>query len=806
MAAIFTLRRGVTNASPSLVEAELYLHQGSGSIQFGSGSNTHTLLPLNAPAYGNINLIGNISASGDVRIGGNIFLGDNLANDTININSPFSGSIIPSGSNTFDLGSTSNVYRNVYANNISASTISGSFSGTFGGINLTQFSQSVDHRLDNLQIFTSSQEVKNSTLQTYTASVDSRLAQLESDSGSQDNRLDELEVTASYLNNTFSSSIDGRLDLVELTASYLNTTFSASVDSRLYELEINSGSSNISIEKLNQYTQSLNAAIELTGSTVSFLGDIVVYGTQSVINSVNLAVADNMIYLNASSSITNVDLGIFGNYNDGTYAHTGIYRDSSDGVWRVFKEYTPEASGNVDLSDPSFKYADFYANEISASSFVGIGNATAYSTSVNSRLVNLQSNSSSVNNSVLLLNQFSASVTASLVSIYQTTSSLNSYTASASSSIGLLNQHSQSLNDWSASINAFSESANIRLNNLELYSASVSTSVGLLQETASYLNTTFSTSVDIRLDDLELTSSYLSNEFSTSVDYRLDLIEIQTASFITFTGSIYQPFSTSVDARLDDVEYTASLFGGGLISNLAQLNNFTASANSRLTNLESTSASVNISVSNLNGFTSSIDITIKDKLNVEGVISGSSQIISLLPINVVSQSIDTSTIDMSITNGTISATAIGGIVSSSIQVLGGTDIHSGSTGNYQFNSIGVGIAPSNTAGRITASDDIIAFASSDIRLKKNIEPIKNALEKVEAVGGYEFDWDIETKSVHGYDGHDIGVVAQEIEKIAPELVTTRENGYKAVKYEKIVPILIQAIKELSQKVKDLEKN
>jgi len=67
--------------------------------------------------------------------------------------------------------------------------------------------------------------------------------------------------------------------------------------------------------------------------------------------------------------------------------------------------------------------------------------------------------------------------------------------------------------------------------------------------------------------------------------------------------------------------------------------------------------------------------------------------------------------------------------------------------------------------------------------------------------GVEFDWN-DKQSV--YEGHDIGVIAQEIEKVAPSLVTDRDNGYKAVKYEKLTAILIQAVKELHAKVEELE--
>jgi hypothetical protein len=78
------------------------------------------------------------------------------------------------------------------------------------------------------------------------------------------------------------------------------------------------------------------------------------------------------------------------------------------------------------------------------------------------------------------------------------------------------------------------------------------------------------------------------------------------------------------------------------------------------------------------------------------------------------------------------------------------------------------------------------------------------LDKVNQLGGYEFDW-IPMEGIHENEGHDIGVIAQEVEKVFPEIVTTRDNGYKAVKYEKLTAVLIEAIKELSNEVKELKK-
>tara|TARA_R110002051_G_scaffold109497_3_gene182169 strand:+ start:3495 stop:7637 length:4143 start_codon:yes stop_codon:yes gene_type:complete len=97
--------------------------------------------------------------------------------------------------------------------------------------------------------------------------------------------------------------------------------------------------------------------------------------------------------------------------------------------------------------------------------------------------------------------------------------------------------------------------------------------------------------------------------------------------------------------------------------------------------------------------------------------------------------------------------------------------------------------------------DIVASESSDERLKDNIKPIENAIDKIDKIGGYEFDWNDKQEL---YKGHDVGVIAQEIEKVLPEIVETREDGYKAVDYKKIVPLLIQAIKEQQKQIEELK--
>lgn len=103
-------------------------------------------------------------------------------------------------------------------------------------------------------------------------------------------------------------------------------------------------------------------------------------------------------------------------------------------------------------------------------------------------------------------------------------------------------------------------------------------------------------------------------------------------------------------------------------------------------------------------------------------------------------------------------------------------------------------------GQIETNGDITAFSTSDERLKDNITPIDDPLNKVLSISGNTFDWNDKSDK----EGADVGVIAQEILKVLPEAVTTRDNGYLAVRYEKLIPLLIESIKELSSKVEDLE--
>ena len=113
-------------------------------------------------------------------------------------------------------------------------------------------------------------------------------------------------------------------------------------------------------------------------------------------------------------------------------------------------------------------------------------------------------------------------------------------------------------------------------------------------------------------------------------------------------------------------------------------------------------------------------------------------------------------------------------------------------------------------GDIYATGNITAYAGSpsDVRLKENITTITNALSTINSMRGVHYDWTdqyLETIQFSPFfPKHDIGVIAQEVEQVLPEVVVVKPNGSLTVKYEKIVSVLIEGIKELSAKVETLQ--
>jgi hypothetical protein len=371
---------------------------------------------------------------------------------------------------------------------------------------------------------------------------------------------------------------------------------------------------------------------------------------------------------------------------------------------------------------------------------------------VNTRFDAVQSYTTSVNSRFANLGTYTSSVETRLTEIGVVSGSLISSASAVSNSVWHLHQFSSSQLEKDSNLGTYTGSVETRFTEIGIVSSSLIISASAVSNSVWNLNT-FSASITNSIVELYATAS----DHESRIDYiegiafgDIDLEE-QFLAIQQVTSSLHT-FTSSALTRLSTLEVETS-----------NLETFSGSTITKLNNLELTSASINAWSSSLtNTFATDAEVAAGYEAQGRGIVSGSSQI------------------------------------------LGGSTIHSSSVGNYEFNSIGVGTAASTTAGEIRAIADITAYYSSDIRLKENVIPIENALEKVNQISGNTYDWKEGYDEVHSHKGNDVGVIAQEIEQILPQIVTNRDNGFKAVQYEKIIPLLIEAVKELSAKVDRLE--
>ena len=157
---------------------------------------------------------------------------------------------------------------------------------------------------------------------------------------------------------------------------------------------------------------------------------------------------------------------------------------------------------------------------------------------------------------------------------------------------------------------------------------------------------------------------------------------------------------------------------------------------------------------------------------------------------------------------------------SSIDISGGSDnpdmnnslvFRTSGTERFRVNSSGnIGIGTTTPSVSLQVAGDIIANSiagSSDARFKSNILPIENPLQKVQQLHGVTFDWKTKEFPERAFsDNRALGFIAQEVEKVLPEVVQTEKTaeGYKSVQYDKVVALLVEAIKEQQKQINSLK--
>jgi len=894
MAAIFQIRRGTSDISSSIVDGELYLHKGKGSIQFGSGSNNPiTLLPLNAPVVGDIDLSGSISASGDIRIGGNIYLGNSVATDNISALGIFTTNLVPNG--TIDLGTLSAKWNNAYINNLYAGNgvVSGS-SQILGGTGIVSGSSQITYaNISSIPsgIFSGSSQVNADSITNFDTNVKDKLNTDGVISGSS-------QVTLLLPNGVVSGS--SQISLGSVTGnSTTNVTegtnlyyTDARVKTKLNVETVVSGSSQITLSSVTGYgtviNQNLLTTSDVTHNNLTLAGNLIVNGTTTTINSTTVQIGDNIIELNGTG-IANGGL-LVKDPTGGSTISGSLLWDSTNDYWKGGTLGNESklllAGGDSIVSGSSQIIPLLPTGVVSGSSqitYTSISSIPAGIVSGSTQVTSLlptgvvsgssqvlggtgifsgssQVDADSITNfdsNVKVKLDTDGVVSGSSQIIYTSISSIPTGIVSGSSQVvGILN----SLNTYTGSNDTTNTTQNTRLSRLEESTSSLNTFSASInafynQFTASAVG--FSASVDGRLDQLEYTASYGS---AATIADQFGALTIVTSSLQAASASL-QLFTSSQAAKNIIIgSYTSSmnLFTASVETKFTTLQSLTASNLNRLTRIEESTASLNLytssndttntnqntrlsrieeSTASLNLYTSSIATAYEGRATAtKTIFSGSSQVsyvgLSNIPSGIISSSAQIDTLfnidgivsGSSQINFTQLSGISNGIVSSSTQItpLLPTGVLSGSnqtnitsinqnlgttSTGVQFATLGIGTAPDATyelkiAGDIAASGDIVAYYTSDKRLKDNIQPIQNALDKVNELGGYTFDWNEELQKAR--KGHDIGVIAQEVQSVLPEVVVERDNGYLGVDYQKLVPVLIEAIKELSAKIKDLE--
>ncbi|MCI0393438.1 MAG: tail fiber domain-containing protein [Chloroflexi bacterium] len=124
------------------------------------------------------------------------------------------------------------------------------------------------------------------------------------------------------------------------------------------------------------------------------------------------------------------------------------------------------------------------------------------------------------------------------------------------------------------------------------------------------------------------------------------------------------------------------------------------------------------------------------------------------------------------------------------------------------NNVGIGTTSPSSDYKLHVIGNVGASGfveTSDVRWKKNMTPIPDALRKVLQLRGVQFEWNTADYAEMNFPaGRHIGLVAQEVEQVIPEVVSTAEDGYKSVAYANLVAVLVEAVKELQAEVESLK--
>ena len=783
-------RRGTTaQQSGSLAFGEPYVNTTLGTLVVGGATGDIILSSGGTGSTGNfgaisgsgLDITGNANIAGNLTLGGAITIGDASA-DTVNVIASLSSSLIPQTSNAFDLGSATKIWRDLYISTgsikfvegtsvvktLTAATLTaleaatGSSNTSITNLNSTTASlntsvtninlttASLNTSVSNLNTFSGSENTKSTTLQTYTASIDTRLTEIGVVSGSL--------ITSASAAKTTNDSQGVSITNINSTTASLNTSVT--------NLNLSSASQQVSIDNLNTFSGSANTRFTEIG-VVS--GSLIT--SASAAKTTNDSQGVSITNINTTTASLNTSVTNLNTYTSSL--KTALSLSGADltvlGNLTVQGDTTTLNTSNLLVEDKLIELA------IGTTTSAGANGAGIFISGANASILWDDTNSTlDINKSIDIVGNITLTGNVDGVDVSVLNSNINTTTASLNTSV--------------SNLNTFSGSANTRFTEIGVVSGSLITSASAAKTT------------------------------NDSQGVSITNLNSATASLLIETANL-ETFSSSALTRLDNLEgkdisitLTGDVTGAGTITNLANVSFATTiAANSVALGTDTTGdyvaslvAGTNITLSNNSGEGATPTIGLTNN-TISGISLGSNLGTLTIGTGLSGTSYNGSAAVTIANTGVTSLTAGTGVSVSG--ATGAVTISIGqavaTSSNVQFNSLGIGMAASATAGRIDATNDVVAFSSSDIRFKENIVPIENALDKISKISGNTYDWKAENKIEHGYEGNDVGVIAQEIEAVLPQLVQTRENGFKAVKYDKLVALLIEGIKEQQTQIEKL---
>ena len=523
-------------------------------------------------------------------------------------------------------------------------------------------------------------------------------------------------------------------------------------------------------------------------SNLTITGNLTVAGNVTTVSANNLVLKDNMIYLNDGSTVANPDLGIAGNYNDGIYRHAGFFRDASDGYWKVYDQYLPEpdASPYIDTSNSSFRIADFQANNVT------FGKITTSSTQ---SVTNL--------NADYLDGQHGTYYTGYSDSA---NTQLKSYTDGA---IGSANTQLKSYVDGFISYGSGVDTTQ---------NTNITTATNLAQNAYNQANTDV-TSITIAATTYGNTSSI--PVMRLSANGRVSSVTNTTinidASFIT-SGTISTSrlatgtANSSTYLRGDNTWQVIT--GGSAVS--TRRSTVTATGNQTVFTTPAYTIGQNEINVFINGVRQLITTDFTETTSSSITLTSGAYAGDVVAFEVMAASVNpygqSASISDDVASNAILYPMLSGSASGSLAIANTSSTKltfNPSTGNlfctlHQTNSLGVGTASSGTTGEIRATNAITSYYS-DENLKIRLGNIDNAIQKVMSLNGFYYEPNQIALNLGYTLKREVGLSAQEVQKVMPEIVVPApiDEKYLTIHYERMVPLLLEAIKEQQDQIDEL---